>query len=154
MTNNSSMNRISISNVICLWALYHTGANHIHCTVVNTLSLTVQFHLCPKSPVISISPFSAESGQHSNRKVPCFTNKVLEWYKHEFQIHKSLDDKIRTTVQLITYTVPQNCLSNFHNSLFPWPVDFLCEGRHLGKIRLGANVTDQKKVLLSFVLPL
>ena len=31
----------------------------------------------------------------------------------------SLDDKIRTTVQLITYTVPQNCLSLFtihHNS--------------------------------------
>ena len=33
----------------------------------------------------------------------------------------SLDDKIRTTVQLITYTVPQNCLSIFtiqHNSQF------------------------------------
>ena len=29
----------------------------------------------------------------------------------------SLDDKIRATVQLITYTVPQNCLSIFtiHN---------------------------------------
>ena len=34
---------------------------------------------------IHISLFSAESGQHSNRKVPCFTNKVLEWYKHVFQ---------------------------------------------------------------------
>ena len=42
----------------------------------------------------------------------------------------SLDDKIRTTVQLITYTVPQNCLSLFtisqftviHNSLFPLSV--------------------------------
>ena len=40
-----------------------------------------------KFPVTSTSPFSAESGQHPNRKVPRFTNKVLEWYKHLFQIH-------------------------------------------------------------------
>ena len=64
----------------------------------------------------------------------------------------SLDDKIRATVQLITYTVPQNCLSIFtiHNSqlfylcpcrLRGWASDFFLEGRHLSKIRLGANVT-------------
>ena len=43
--------------------------------------------LMSKFPVLSISPFPAESGQTSYRKVPCFTNKVLEWYKHMFQIH-------------------------------------------------------------------
>ena len=65
----------------------------------------------------------------------------------------SLDDKIRATVQLITYTVPQNCLSLFTisqitlNTVPPlcqlrgWASDFFLEGRHLGKIRLGADVT-------------
>ena len=40
-----------------------------------------------QNPVSSISLFSAKSGQTSNRKVPCLTNKVLEWYKHVLQIH-------------------------------------------------------------------
>ena len=40
-----------------------------------------------QNPVWSISLFSAESGQTSYRKVPCFANKVLKWYKHVFQIH-------------------------------------------------------------------
>ena len=72
----------------------------------------------------------------------------------------SLDDKIRTTVQLITYTVPQNCLSLFtihHNSHPKLSVlaqrlsfrFFFLEGRHLSKIRLGTNVT--RKIYLSFV---
>ena len=73
----------------------------------------------------------------------------------------SLDDKTRATVQLITYTVPQNCLSIFtihHNSQFTLNTVlslsilaqrfsfrfFFLEGCHLSKIRLGANVTDQK----------
>ena len=47
----------------------------------------VRFPSWCQNPVLSISLFSAESGQTSNRKVPCFTNKVLEWYKHVFQIH-------------------------------------------------------------------
>ena len=114
--------------------------------------------LTSKFPVLSISLFSAKSGHNSCRKVTCFTNKVLEWYKHEFEFTifldspYSLDDKIRATVQLITYTVPQNCLSIFtiHNSqlfylcpcqLRGWASDFFLEGRHLSKIRLGANVT-------------
>ena len=61
-----------------------------------------------KIPVLSISLFSAKSGQTSYRKVPCFTNKVLEWYKHVFQIHNfpPFVDKAAFTVQLITYTVP------------------------------------------------
>ena len=63
-----------------------------------------------------------------------------------------LDDKIRTTVQLITYTAPQNCLSLFtihiHNcSIFVHISSeaklqiFFLEGCHLSKIRLGANVS-------------
>ena len=65
-----------------------------------------------------------------------------------------LDDKIRDTVQLITYTVPQNSLSIFtihHNSQFTLNTVrfssevelqfFFLEGRHLSKIRLGASVT-------------
>ena len=40
-----------------------------------------------QNPVLSISLISAESGQTSYRKVPCFTKKVLEWYKHMFQMH-------------------------------------------------------------------
>ena len=59
MTNNSSMNRFSVLDIL----------------------------LDVKIPVLSISLFSAESGQTSYRKVPCFTSKVLEWYKHMFQIH-------------------------------------------------------------------
>ena len=68
----------------------------------------------------------------------------------------SFDDKIRATVQLITYTVLQNCLSLFtirHNSQFTFktvlPLSvlaqrlsfrFFSKGHHLSKIRLGANV--------------
>ena len=47
----------------------------------------VRFPSWCQNPVLSISLFSAESGQTSYRKVPCFTNKVLEWYKHVVQIH-------------------------------------------------------------------
>ena len=72
-----------------------------------------------------------------------------------------LDDKIRATVQLITYTVPQNCLSIFtihHNSQFTFRFSseaelqiFVLEGRHLSKIQLGANVTRKIYLYLSFV---
>ena len=83
----------------------------------NEQTSNIKFPLISKFPVLNISLFSAKSGHNSCRKVPCFTNKVLECYKHVFQIFLkspySLDDKIRTTVQLITYTVLQNCLSLF-----------------------------------------
>ena len=72
-----------------------------------------------------------------------------------------LDDKIRATVQLITYTVPQNCLSIFtihHNSQFTFRFSseaelqiFVLEDRHLSKIQLGANVTRKIYLYLSFV---
>ena len=68
----------------------------------------------------------------------------------------SLDDKIRATVQLITYTVLQNCLSHFtihYNSQFTFktvlPLSvlalrlsfrFFSKGHHFSKIQLGANV--------------
>ena len=75
-----------------------------------------------------------------------------------------LDDKIRATVQLITYTVPQNCLSMFTihcNSQFPYVQlmsvvelsAFFFEGHHLSKIRLGANVTDINCKVLSSIYP-
>ena len=53
-----------------------------------------------KFPVLSISPFPAESGQTSYRKVPCFTNKVLEWYKHVFQFSLILRIHLMTRSEL------------------------------------------------------
>ena len=95
--------------------------------------------LMSKFPVLSISLFSAESGQHSNRKVPCFTNKVLEWYKHVFQIHNFPWFSVFTWWQDQSYSSANyiHCSAklsvNFHNSqlfyLFPcqlrgWASDF------------------------------
>ena len=80
--------------------------------------------LMSKFPVLSISLFSAESGQHSNRKVPCFTNKVLEWYKHVFQIHNFPWFSIFTWWQDQSYSSANyiHCSAklsvNFHNSQF------------------------------------
>ena len=56
--------------------------------------------LMSKFPVLSISLFSAESGQTSYRKVPCFTNKVLEWYKHLFQFSLILCIHLMTRSEL------------------------------------------------------
>ena len=113
--------------------------------------------LMSKFPVLSISLSSAESGQHSNRKVPCFTNKVLEWYKHVFQIHNIPWFSIFTWWQDQSYSSANyiHCSAklsvNVHNSQFTislcpinlsgWAVRFLVEGHHLSKIWLGANVT-------------
>ena len=59
-----------------------------------------QIPLMSKFPVLSISLFSAESGQASYRKVPCFTNKVLEWYKHVFQFSLNLCIHLMTRSEL------------------------------------------------------
>ena len=72
MTNNSSINRISM----------------------------LDFLPDVKIPVLHISLFSAKSGQTSNRKVPCFTNKVLEWYKHMFQFSLNLCIHLMTRSEL------------------------------------------------------
>ena len=120
-----------------------------------------------KVPVSSISLFSAKSGQYSKRKVPCFTNKVLECYKHMFKIHNSppFVDKAVLIVQIITYTVLQNCLSLFHYSQFTiinfflpinlisWAFRFFVEGHHLTKIWLGANVSLLDSKVLSLIYP-
>ena len=116
---------------VCLFSLFLPSTNkslfenpifcyHWWLTIHQWTEFQYPIPLMSKFPVLSISLFSAESGHNSCRKVPCFTNKVLEWYKHVFQIHKFLVDKIRATVQLITYTVLQNCLSIFtiHKSPF------------------------------------
>ena len=72
MSNNSPMNRFSMLNIL------------------------------PdvKIPVLSISLFSAKSGQTLYRKVPCFANKVLEWYKHVFQFSLNLHIHLMTRSEL------------------------------------------------------
>ena len=79
-----------------------------------------QIPLMSKFPVLSISLFSAESGKASYRKVPCFYQQSLGMIQTLVTIFLkspySLDDKIRTTVQLITYTVLQKLSVTFHNS--------------------------------------
>ena len=104
---------------------------------------------------------------------PDFIQKSSLFYQQSLgmiQTHvpNFLDDKIRATVQLITYTVPQNCLSLstiHHNSQFTFktvlPLSnlvqrlsfrFFSKGCHLSKIRFGANVTIWKQLYLSVVL--
>ena len=140
MTNNSSMNRISISN-----------STYVQISCVKYIPL-----LCQIWP-----DFIQKSSSFYQQSLGMIQTRVPNFPKSPY----SLDDKIRTTVQLITYTVPQNSLSLFTISQInlntvPPLSDlaqrlsfrfFFLEGRHLSKIRLGANVTDQKKY---FVLPL
>ena len=70
----------------------HCSKNQMFCfhwwvTIHQWTEFQYPIKLMSKFLMLSISLFSAESGQTSYRKVPCFTNKVLEWYKHIFQIH-------------------------------------------------------------------
>ena len=127
MTNNSSMNRIPISNSTYVQI---SGANYIPL-------------LCRIWP-----DFIQKSSLFYQQSLGMIPTRVPNSLKSPY----SLDDKITATVQLITYTVLQNCLSIFtiHNSqlfylcpcqLRGWASDFFLEGRHLSKIRLGANVT-------------
>ena len=97
MTNNSSMNRISMldffSDVKILW---------------------------------SISLLSAESDQTSYRKVSCFTNRVLEWCKHVSQIHNFpwWQDQNYSSANYIhcsiTLSVTIHNFTIHRNSLFPY----------------------------------
>ena len=84
---------------------------------INEQNFNVRFPSWCQNPVFSISLFSTKSGQTSYRKVPCFTNKVLEWYKHVFQIHNFPWWQDQSYSSLITCAVLQNCLSSFHYSL-------------------------------------
>ena len=128
MSNNSPMNRISISNSTYV---------QISCAKYIPLLCRIWPQLLQKS-----SLFYQQSLGMIQTRVPNSQYSQDSPY--------SLDDKIRATVQLITYTVPQNCLSIFtiHNcSIFVHVSSeaelqiFFLEGRHLSKIRLGANVT-------------
>ena len=127
MTNNSSMNRIPISNSTYVQI---SGAKYIPL-------------LCRIWP-----DFIQKSSLFYQQSLGMIPTRVPNSLKSPY----SLDDKITATVQLITYTVLQNCLSIFtiHNSqlfylcpcqLTGWASDFFLEGRHLSKIRLGTNVT-------------
>ena len=127
MTNNSTMNRIPISNSTYVQI---SGAKYIPL-------------LCRIWP-----DFIQKSSLFYQQSLGMIPTRVPNSLKSPY----SLDDKIRATVQLITYTVTKNCLSIFtiHNSqlfylcpcqLRGWASDFFLEGRHLSKIRLGANVT-------------
>ena len=80
---------------VCLFSLFHPSMNkslfenpifclHWWVTIHRWTEFQYPIPLMSKFPVLSISLFSAESGHNSCRKVPCFTNKVLKWYKHIF----------------------------------------------------------------------
>ena len=113
-----------------------------------------------KFPVLSISLFSTESGQTSNRKVPCFTNKVLEWYKHVFQIHNFpwwQNQNYSSANYIHCSTKLSVTVHNSHPKLLSLSVlaqrlsfRFFLEDHHLSKIRLGANVMLRKWYLASF----
>ena len=77
----------------------------------------VRFPFMSKILVLSISLFSAQSGQTSYRKVLCFTNKVLEWYKHVFQIHNFpwWQDQSYSSANYIHCSTKLSV--NFHNAL-------------------------------------
>ena len=129
MTNNSSMNRIPISN-----------STYVQISCAKYIPL-----LCRIWP-----DFIQKSSLFYQQSLGMIQTRVPNSLKSPY----SLDDKIRATVQLITYTVPQNCLSLFTisqitlNTVPPlcqlrgWASDFFLEGRHLSKIRLGTNVTE------------
>ena len=126
--NNSLMNRFPISN-----------STYVQISCVKYIPL-----LCQIWPT-----FKQKSSMFYQQSLGTIQTHVPNFLKSLY----SLGDKIRTTIQLITYTVPQNCLSLFtincnsqfiSNTKFFSPVDFLYESRHLSKIWLGANVRYRK----------
>ena len=88
MTNNSSMNRI-----------FNSKSTYVKISCVKYIPL-----LCQIWPdfIQKSSLFYQQNLGMIQTHVPIFLKSL-----------NSLDDKIRATVQLITYTVPQNCLSLF-----------------------------------------
>ena len=99
MTNNSSMNRIPISN-----------STYVQISCVKYIPPSL-----PNLARLHTEKFLVLPTKSWNDTNTC--SKSTIFHKPPY----SLDDKIRTTVQLITYTVPQNCLSIFtthHNSQF------------------------------------
>ena len=113
---------------------FHCSKNTMFCfhwwlTIHQWTDFQCQISSYVQNPVLNISLFSAESGQHSKRKVPCFTNKVLEWYKHMFQIHNfplcrqssvhSSANYIHCSVKLSVLISQFTIIHNSHPKLFP-----------------------------------
>ena len=74
-------------------------------------------------PMLSISLFPASLARLQTEKFLVLQTKSWNDTNTCSKFTIFLDDQIRATVQLITYTVLQNCLSLFtihHNSLFPY----------------------------------
>ena len=107
-----------------VWKVSFTGDKQFTNGKISNINSLHKF----KIPVLSIIPLLCRiwPGFKQKSSLFFFANKVLEWYEHvrtKFSLNLLfhlifLDDKIRTTVQLITYTVPQNCLSLFTISQF------------------------------------
>ena len=89
--NNSPMNRFPISN-----------STYVQISCVKYIPLLCQIWPCF---IQKSSLFYQQSHGTIQTCVPIVLKSLY-----------SLDDNIRTTVQLITYTLPQNCLSLFTNS--------------------------------------
>ena len=96
MTNNSSMNRISISN-----------STYVQISRVKYIPLLCWIWPQLQTEKFLVLPTKSWNDTNTSSKFTIFLDSPY-----------SLNDKIRATVQLITYTVPQNCLSIFtiHNS--------------------------------------
>ena len=125
MTNNSSMNRISISN-----------STYVQISCVNYIPNLANI----QTEKFLVLPTKSWNDTNTCSKFTIFLDSPY-----------SLDDKIRATVQLITYTVPQNCLSIFtiHNSqlfylcpcqLRGWASDFFSWGSLLGRIPVSVKI--------------
>ena len=96
--NNSPMNRFPISN-----------STYVQISCVKYIPL-----LCWIWPT-----FKQKSSLFYQQSLGMIQTHVPIFLKSPYSLH----DKIRTTVKLITYTVPQHCLSLFTihcNSLFPY----------------------------------
>ena len=109
-----------------------------------------------KIPMLHISLFSAESGQTLYRKVPCFANKVLEWYKHVFQIHNFLpfcrQSSVHSSANYIHCSIKLSVFISLFTVIYTqiffacpiklssWAISFSTEDCQLNKIWLGTNV--------------
>ena len=132
MTNNSSMNRISISN-----------SAYVQISCVKHIPL-----LCRIWPdfIQKSSLFYQQSLGMIQTRVP---NSQFSWWQDQSY---SSANYVHCSAKLSV---------NVHNSQFPYVQltsavelsDFFVEGRHLSKIRLGANVTDVNCKVLSSIYP-
>ena len=127
---------------VCLFSLFLPSTNrslfenpifcyHWWLTIHQWTECQYPIPLMSKFPVLSISLFSAESGHNSCRKVPCFTKKVLEWYKHVFQIHNIpwWQDQSYSSANYIHCSAQLSV--TFHNSQFTTVPSFSVSAQRL-----------------------